>query len=181
MSIILFFLLSFHSCKKDEGGASVPNPFFYLNDLVADDITYTDSNGNIIFTIDSTDWTTLDIFSHSIGALFSFNDTINYNNVDTSTVTVYPAFPNPNSNPFNETLSIYYNSSQVTVLKFVVVDSAQNVVIRYAKKINPGVDKVQFLFNDPNAPPNSKYRILYRFYSAHNKYYKSGHGDILIN
>lgn len=174
-SLISLFLLSFHSCKKDEGGASVTNPYFYLNSLEADEITYTDSNGNLIFTIDSTDWTDLDIFSHSIGTLFSFNDTINYNNVDTSNITIYPAFPNPTYDP----LFFACTSSHVTVIKIVLVDSAQSVLIRYAKKIYPGFNTIEFSIQDSTLPPNSKYRMLYRFYHAPNQYYKSGHGDIL--
>ncbi len=175
LSLALLFIFTIHSCKKSDEEISTPSALYYINDEKIEGITYTDVNGNYFSTIDNTDWKTMDIFSSTIGALFSFSDTINYNNADTSTISLFAGFPNPT----NQLFSILINSTQPTVMKFVIVDSVQTVRFYGANTLIPGSNILNFDFQDSTLPLNSKYRMFYRFYHSPNNFFKSGHGDIL--
>ncbi|MFN0187292.1 MAG: hypothetical protein ACKVQV_01175 [Bacteroidia bacterium] len=171
---LLILVLFFSSCEKSSEESTSSN-YNYIGNGEINGITFTDVNGNYISTIDHSDWKTMDLFSSSISALFSFNDTINYNSADTSSITVFPAYPNPT----NQLLSLVLNSTQATVMKFVIVDSAQVVRFYGAKALIPGNNALYFDFQDSTLALNSKYRMFYRFYHSPNNFYKSGHGDIL--
>lgn len=162
-------------CEKSNETSSTLSGYHYIDEGEIVGITYTDVNGNNFSTIDPTDWNIIDWFSPSIGSLFSFPDTLNYSGADTSTISLYPAFPNPT----NQILTLIVNSTQPTVMKVVVVDSLQTVRFRHAFSLIPGSNALQYDFQDSTLPLNSKYRMYYRFYHAQNNFYKSGHGDIL--
>lgn len=171
---LLLFGLFFSSCEKSSEESS-PSNYYYISNEEINGITFTDVNGNYFSTIDNTDWKTMDVFSPTIGALFSFSDTINYNNADTSTISLFAGFPNPT----NQLFSLLINSTQPTVMKFVIVDSVQAVRFYGANTLIPGSNILNFDFQDSTLPLNSKYRMFYRFYNSPNNFFKSGHGDIM--
>lgn len=160
--IISLFLIS---CPKDK--TEVPE-----NKITITGITSRDAVGELLGEEDTTDWNYDSAFPDEVSTLLNFTDTLDYSNADTATISIY-AYPNPFGNSF----SLAFSSTNATITKFIIVDESLNIYAKHTFKLNSG--NHDFLFLSENLfPANKYYRMYYAFYDYNKTTYYKGHGDL---
>jgi hypothetical protein len=126
---------------------------------------------------DMDDWTYDSTWPDFISSTFNFSDTLNYStDTDTSTITIF-GYPNPAGIAMN----LSCNSSNSTIIKYIIVDEFVTLYASGTIKLSSGMNTIQLDLSNSIYPANKYYRIYYSFLDkSKNSYYK-GHGDIKKN
>ncbi|GBL35752.1 hypothetical protein EMGBS15_13470 [Filimonas sp.] len=141
--------------------------------LTISGITYRDVSA-VPGSQDLDDWTSDAVWPDFISSKFNFVDTIDYSTGgDTSTLTLlgYP-------NPANTAITLNCQSSNATILKYIVVDQSVTVYSKDTYQIYPGYNSIQLSLSNTMYPANRLYRVYYAFYDKNKHCYFKGHGDI---
>ena len=168
--IILFFVvvILFSVSCKDDKVAPVTLPKF-------EGVTYIDNNGNIVGSVDTTDWRIDDKFTELERNLFDtlkFDRTLSLKSNLKKTFGVVPVsdsiihfYPNPVSERGN------FKFNSAFIVNIVIVDNnfTQKIKLRFQshqvlidlKSLNAGINRMYYIFQD------SSYKII-----------GMGHGDI---
>jgi len=163
----LIVFLALIGCNKDKP--------FKIN---ASKITEVDENGEVTGAVDPSDWRFDDQWNEKELALFNFGDTINTSGMAKAIKCSASLAPNPAS----AVIMLSFQTSQPTLLKWVITDEDLNVLFTKALRLesSTGIDPNRGFGLDVR---NSKfthpgfYRVYYALYSQGGQLYKKGHGD----
>ncbi len=168
-----FLLLLNIGCKKttEDVVQNVVN-----NPIDVSKYTSTDVFGNLLASIDSTDWTLDNTWTTAENALMQTPTAAQLLNTETATITLYPSYPNPLVDVFRWS----FNTTKNTLLQTVVTDSLLNVKRRNFTTTNIGFNAITFLLDSNEYPNNKNYRLYYGFYSLSSGLFYKGHGDLAL-
>ncbi|MEO9032113.1 MAG: hypothetical protein ABI285_02655 [Ginsengibacter sp.] len=166
--IVLLFLFALINCHCHKQNSPV---------IDVSSVSATDVVGNLVGSIDKTDWTKDSNWTPSENNLFEQPGADQLTNTQTSTVSVGPAFPNP----FGSTFMFNFQSSGVTLLQLVITDKFLSVKERHYYLSKTGTNFLQLKLDETKYANNNNYRVYYSFYSLADGVYFKGHGDIKIS
>jgi hypothetical protein len=168
-----FLLLLNIGCKKtkEDMVQNVVN-----NTIDVSKYTTTDVVGNILGSIDNTDWTFDNTWTAAENALMQIPTAAQLQNTETATITLYPSYPNP----LVDILRWSFNTTKNTLLQTVVTDSLLNVKLRNFTTTNIGSNSIAILLATNEYTNNKNYRLYYGFYSLNAGLFYKGHGDLAI-
>jgi hypothetical protein len=158
--------MSFSGCKKE----STSNYDFTQ-------LTYTDLNGSINGSTDTTDWGYDANWTEAETKLLSFKDTVKTNDTAIGYIHISPAFPNPSTGIF----LIGSDVERACKMKAVFVNERFQILHYLSRKYTGGpiINVYDFTANTAFHKGNY-YRMYYGFYNAKDSLYYKGHGDLRI-
>src|SRR5262245_42430398 len=142
---ILIAFISFFSCKKNKNDDKK---------IDATALTSTDANGNILATVDPTDWRFDDQWSPEETALFNFDTNVNTADgqpADTVSTIAYP-------NPANNAVSAYFRVNKTTFIKYVFVNEKLEIIGKYSHMITKTTPNHPIYTHDENFVSNPGYQ-----------------------
>jgi len=167
----ILFLLAMGCNSDDDNNATPSNTSIDMSGVAS--ITETDDVGAYLGNVDSTDWTTNEVHSTAVNALFNFTDTLDYSGAQSSSITI-SAMPNPTQ----EMLTLAVDAGSIAVMKFVITNASGQKIQSGAMKLSSNNSLFLFDLNDSLYASGKYYRIYYKFYKSDKTAFASGHGDV---
>ena len=159
--VLLILILGGFSCKKEKIDIS--------------GITATDQVGNIMGSVDPTDWTHDANWSSEVESLFNAIGIVNLAGTTAGTISIFPAYPNPCTDQFR----ISIQSSTTCAIRLGLYDEQLNQKWSGTQLINVGNNTIT-ISRDPARIGKGTYRLYYRFDSYDQQMFYKGHGDVMF-
>lgn len=168
-SALLLSAILLTECKKDE------------NKVVVSGITETDANGELLGTVDTTDWKIGDLWTDKEEALFHSLELTSAqaylkstSGISFKTIELFPASPNPCQWCFSLSIG---NGLGVGKFEYVFVNTNLTILASGVYgAFKTGANSFNYSLNDSTFKPNNLYRMYYKFIIDGLEY--KGHGDI---
>lgn len=172
LPVILLAIIFLFGCGK-----ASPVPDEITDQVDTQSITSTNLNGNSLGQVDPTDWTKDVNWMATESALLETPTATQLSNiVDTGTVSVFVAFPNPMVSQFNWG----FKTTKPALLQMVIVDNLLKVKWRQYFTTQTGSNVISILMPDADYLNNKNYRLYYAFYCSSKGLYYKGHGDLAV-
>ena len=137
-------------------------------------ISETDELGNAIDHPDPTDWVADEgTWSNKIEKLMGEGCDLEAYGF-TSTITIYPAYPNP----FTTGTEIYFSTADSCLINVLLVDRQNNSYFRQCFQLIGGDAIIGIDANAFELSSNEYYRLYYDFSNSSGESFYKGHGDI---
>ena len=137
--------------------------------------TKTDAIGNIMGSVDPTDWTHDTKWTDLEISVFNTIGTESLTGTTSGTISITPAFPNPCTDQFG----IGIQSTSKCVVRMGIVNEGLDIKWQHYQVINIGVNYIT-IAPDPSKIGKGLYRLYYAFESFDQHMFYKGHGDVMF-